>query len=49
MRLESYRAIISLNIIKPMYQTSYVISKHQEKIDAQEIYLELYKESSKND
>jgi hypothetical protein len=33
LKIGSYRAIISLNIKKPMYQTSYVITKEQEKID----------------
>ena len=46
LRLGSYRAIISLNIKKAMYQTSYIISKEHEKIDdVKEVYLEKTRES----
>jgi hypothetical protein len=47
LKIGSYRAILSLNIKKTMYQTSYVITKEQEKIDdVQEVYLEKSRDSS---
>jgi hypothetical protein len=46
LKIGSYRGIISLNISKPMYQTSYIISKDTEKLDEEkpEIYLETFKD-----
>lgn len=45
LKIESYRSIISLNIVKPQYQTSYIISNETDTADnANEIYFEKYVE-----
>lgn len=45
-KIESYRSIISLNLIKPQYQTSYIISNETEKTESNECetYFEQYVE-----
>ena len=49
-KIEKYRGIITLNITKPTYQVSYVISKEQEKLQgSEEIYFEAYREDMGND
>ena len=45
LQIESYRSIISLNIVKPQYQTSYIISNESDTAEnANDFYFEKYME-----
>lgn len=49
LKVQSYRAILSLNIVKSNYQTSYIISNETETVEnVSDIYIEKYLEKELN-